>query len=99
MSLSEVSLCVCVHMTGGEGLDEGQRSHTYTKTARASDPDRDERQHAGAQTVTVPIVLHCFKWIVFCNRQYIKLKGLYFFLAFALKMFFGSLDFNAASTV
>lgn len=58
MSLSELeSVSLCVYMTGGEGLDEGQISHTRTKTAEhlTSTETREpvtERQHAGTLTVS-----------------------------------------------
>lgn len=108
VSLSEVSvsMCVCVH-------DRRWRSGSGTgithlnKDSRASDPDSDretvtERQFARRQTVTVSIVRHywCLKWIVFCNRQYIEPKGLYYFLkSICSKSVFWLAWSNAASRV
>ncbi len=71
VSVRGVSVNVCVYMTGGESLDQGQSSHTNTKTAAHLTQTATERQYAGRQTVTASIVLRywCFKCVVFCNRQ------------------------------
>lgn len=57
VTLRVVSVTVCVYMTGGEGLDEGQIFHSHTKTAEhltsteTTEPVT-ERQRAGTLTLS-----------------------------------------------